>query len=207
MKKYHLFVVILFTLSFIIGCKIDSQKENRNNYVVDKSGKVFVKDTTSMIIRDYTDDDELIIQAIELKNQGNYTFAIKKFDRAEKKYGERLSIYLNRGSCYDFLGKKEEAISDFTKCLNIKKDYLAALLNRGLAYMNLSNFDKALIDLNEAIKLKPTEPACFLNRAVLYRSIGKFEESCRDAKKSIDLGFVEKYNNDQATNIVRKYCN
>jgi tetratricopeptide (TPR) repeat protein len=207
MKSYYLLVVILFTLSFIIGCKIDNQKENKNNYVVDKSGKVFVKDTTSMIIRDYTDDDELIIQAIELKNQGNYTFAIKKFDRAEKKYGERLSIYLNRGSCYDFLGKKEEAISDFTKCLDIKEDYLAALLNRGLAYMNLNNYEKALIDLDKAIKVDPTEPACFLNRAVLFRSMGKFEESCRDAKKSIDLGFVEKYNNDQATNIVRRYCN
>lgn len=201
MKK----IISLFILINFFSCKNFSENANGNDFV-DKNGKVYHNDKTDMIIRDYDETTPVIIEAIELKNNGKILEAINKFNVAEKKYGKRLSIYLNRGICYDRLDKKEDAIVEFTKCLHIKDDYYVALQNRGIVYMNIGEDFKALGDFNKAIQIDPSEPAGYLNRALLYKVMAKFDESCSDAKKSIELGFIEKYNNDLPQNIADEVC-
>jgi tetratricopeptide (TPR) repeat protein len=194
-----------FTYLLILLAFLNCKKTDKND-IVGKDGKVYHNDKTDMIIRDYDDTNTLIIEAIELRKENKPLEAIEKFNLAEKEYGEKLSIYLNRGICFDQIEKRDLAIDDYTKCLEIKSDYYAALQNRGLAYMNIGENEKALEDLNKAIEINPSEPVGYLNRAIVYRSISKFEECCADAKKSIELGFIEKYNNNMPQDLIDEFC-
>jgi tetratricopeptide (TPR) repeat protein len=195
MKKNLLIFLILF-----IACKNDKIID------IERDGKVFHNDTTDLIIRDYDKTETLIIEGINLKNKNEPLKAIHKFNLAEKKYGQRLAIFLNRGFCYDMIEKRDEAIKDYSKCLEMKNDYFPALLNRGLVYKELGEIEKAMEDLNKAIEVKILEPTGYVNRASLYQDMGMPEEACADAKKAIELGFIEKYNNDMPQKIVDKVC-
>jgi tetratricopeptide (TPR) repeat protein len=194
-------IIYSFLLLTFINCK----GQNKND-IVGKDGKVYHNDKTEMIIRDYDNTNTLIIEAIELRKSNKPLEAIDKFNLAEKEYGQKLSIYLNRGVCYDQINKREEAIVDYTKCLEMKSDYYVALQNRGLAYMNIGENNKALEDLNKAIKINSSEPSGYLNLAIFYRSISKFDECCANAKKSVELGFIEKYHNEMPQRIIDEVC-
>lgn len=196
MKKNLLILFILF-----IGCKNDKSIDIKG-----RNGKVYHNDKTDIIIRDYDNTHTLIIEGIELKNKNEPLKAIQKFNLAEEKYGQKLSIFLNRGFCYDMIGKLGQAVDDYTKCLKMKKDYFPALLNRGLVYKELGKTEKALVDLNKAIEVNSLEPTGYLNRAILYKYMGMFNEACSDAKKSIELGFIEKFNDDMPQDIVDEIC-
>ncbi|WP_378172426.1 tetratricopeptide repeat protein [Aquimarina sp. SS2-1] len=197
MKK----TLFIFLLLISFGCKKVSETDR-----VVKNGIIYYKDTTDLIIRDYEENESLILEAIELTNNNEPNKAILKFNQAEKKYGDRLSIFINRGFCFDMIGERKKAIDDFTKCLEIKDDYFVALQNRGLSYMHSKQYDKSLIDFNKAIEVNPSESAGYLNRALLHARMKKIDKCCSDAKKSIELGFVEKYNNEMPQNLLGKYC-
>jgi len=207
MKK----VIILLAFNFIIiGCKrknIPKPNETNTISVANKKHSHTIIDSTNIIIRDYKENEKLIIDAISLKNSKNYYQAIQKFNRAEIKYGSRLSIYLNRGVCYYGIKNYEEAIRDYSKCLDLKDDYFAAYINRGLAYMDNKQFKKSLTDFDKSIKLNPDEPAGYLNRSLLNGLMKNYERCCKDARKSIELGFIEKYNDKMPQNLLDKYCN
>jgi|AACY02.2.fsa_nt_gi tetratricopeptide (TPR) repeat protein len=193
--------IYLLTFLTFLNCNSQDKKD-----IVDKDGKVYHNDKTEMIVRDYDENNPLIIEAIELRKNNKPNEAIEKFNLAEKEYGEKLSIYLNRGTCYDQIGEKLKAITDYTKCLEIKSDYYAALQNRGLAYMNIKENEKALIDFNKAIEINSSEPVGYLNRAFFYNSISNYELSCSDAKKSVELGFIEKYKNELPKKLINAVC-
>ena len=176
------------------------------NDIVSKDGKVYHNDKTDLIIKDYDNTNILIIEAIELRKNNKPMEAIDKFNLAEKVYGKKMSIYLNRGVCYDQLNNRKQAIIEYTKCLEMKSDYYVALQNRGLAYMNIGQNKNALEDLNKAIKINESEPSGYLNLAIFYRSISKFNESCANARKSIKLGFIDKYHNEMPQRIIMEVC-
>lgn len=196
MKKNLLILLIIF-----IGCKND-----KNIDIKGRNGKVFHNDNTDIIIRDYDKTETLIIEGIDLKNEDEPYKAIQKFNLAEKEYGQRLSIFLNRGFCFDMLEKRNEAVEDYSKCLKMKNNYFPALLNRGLVYRELGETEKAMIDLNKATEVNSSEPTGYLNRALLFQDMGMYNEACADAKKAIQLGFVEKYNNNMPQKIVDEVC-
>ena len=53
------------------------------------------------------------------------------------------------------LDKYEEAISDFTKAIELNQEYAYAYNNRGYAYYNLGKNEEAISDLTKAIELNP----------------------------------------------------
>jgi lipoprotein NlpI len=64
------------------------------------------------------------------------------------------SAYVNRGTAFDYLGRGEESIADFTKAIEIETSaaLLAQLyLERANAYEGLYDWDKALADYTEAL--------------------------------------------------------
>ena len=174
--------------------------------IIGRNGKVFHNDTTDIIIRDYNNSDTLILEGIDLKNDNKPILAIHKFNLAEKKYGSRLSIYLNRGFCYDMVGKIGEAIEDYSKCLEMKDDYFPALLNRSMLYKEIGEREKALADINKAVAIHPMEPAAYYNRAIIYKSISLFEKACLDAKKSKELGIANQTIQEDLNQIIKVVC-
>ncbi len=58
--------------------------------------------------------------------------------------------YLNRGVAYQRKSQYDQAISDYTKALEINPRYALAYYNRALAYENTGQYDKAWEDVDKA---------------------------------------------------------
>jgi len=58
--------------------------------------------------------------------------------------------YYNRGFAYGKKGQYEQAISDFTKALEIKPRSAGAYINRGVSYFDKGQYDKAWEDVYKA---------------------------------------------------------
>ena len=93
-------------------------------------------------------------------------------------------IYNWLALCYYFLGKFEQAETEWKKALNIKKN-AAILLNLGLAYRHRSKFILAKDSIEKAIRLKPRFAQAHFELAQLYIRENKKEKAKEHLKKTI----------------------
>jgi tetratricopeptide (TPR) repeat protein len=61
--------------------------------------------------------------------------------------------YDNRGLDYYFKGQYDQAISDYTKALEINPRFAEAYNNRGIAYFEKREYDKSSEDVKKALDL------------------------------------------------------
>jgi tetratricopeptide (TPR) repeat protein len=116
--------------------------------------------------------------------------AIAKSPRKARCYSERGNAYKNRGNL-------NEAISDYSKAMEIDPNYAAAYNNRGAAYLKKGNAEQALFDCNKAIQLNPKVSFYYYNRANVYKSKGYFQQAVSDYSKAIAINpdFALAYHN------------
>lgn len=67
-------------------------------------------------------------------------------------------------------GKKEAAIAEFTKAIEVDPECLKAYLNRAMCYNETGQPKKAVADFSKAIELNPTDAYPYDQRALLYRT-------------------------------------
>ena len=91
----------------------------------------------------------------------------------------------------------EEAITHYTKGIELKPDFLEAYNNRGNAYRKKGDFDDAIKDFDKAIQLKPDYAMAYNNRGLAYNSRGDFDRAIEDCSTAIQLkpDLVEAHNN------------
>ncbi|GAF91447.1 unnamed protein product, partial [marine sediment metagenome] len=84
-------------------------------------------------------------------------------------------------------GQYTQAISDYTRAIELNPKYALAYNNRGLAYGNLGQYSKAISDFTRAIELNPKYAKAYNSRGIAYASLGKFEEAKKDLLKAVEL--------------------
>jgi tetratricopeptide (TPR) repeat protein len=62
-------------------------------------------------------------------------------------------FYNNRGNAYSVKGEFDQAISDYTKAIELNPKLDFAYSNRGNAYKDKGQFDEAITDYSRAIEL------------------------------------------------------
>lgn len=67
-------------------------------------------------------------------------------------------------------GKKEAAIAEFTKAIEVDPECLKAYLNRAMCYNETGQPKKAVADFSKAIELDPNDAYPYDQRAILYRT-------------------------------------
>ncbi len=95
--------------------------------------------------------------------------------------------YLKRGRGWAQIGKREAAISDFSKAIELDPDSYAAYLNRGMVYFRAGAPDKALADINEALLIKPFLPEGLDAHGCILSQEKEYAGALRDFNRSIDL--------------------
>ena len=92
---------------------------------------------------------------VEKFNEGNYREAIQSFEAAQDHHG-KLSTVLESwlGLSYQSLEKHDQAITHFTKAIEIK-DSAVDRLNRGISYMLTDRCPHAIDDAKESFSLPP----------------------------------------------------
>ncbi len=98
-----------------------------------------------------------------------------------------LLHYCKLGDAKFDLGKKEEAINDYSEAIRLKPDYVEAYYKRGDAKFDLGKKEEASDDYNKAIQLKPDYVEVYCKRGNLQLSLGKKQEAIDDYNKAIQL--------------------
>ena len=95
--------------------------------------------------------------------------------------------YYNRGVNDDKQGNFTQAISDYSKAVEINPKDSAAYYNRGVIYDKQGNFSQAISDYSKAIELSPNLAQAYNNRGILNEKQGNFAQAISDFSKVIGL--------------------
>ena len=106
-------------------------------------------------------------------NIGNDKFLAKKF--------------FARGLLYYKSKKYNEAISYYTKAINLSPDDDNYYLYRGLAYLDKKDYSKAVDDFSAGIKLDSGNINFYLKRAAAYVELKQYNKAIVDLTKSIEF--------------------
>jgi len=103
--------------------------------------------------------------------------------------------YNNRGFDYFQTGHYDQAISDFSKAIEINPRLAHAYNNRGAVYLYKSQYDQAISDLSKAIEINPRLAHAYNNRGWAYVKKQQYDQAISDFSKTIEIdpGFVEAY--------------
>lgn len=124
-------------------------------------------------------------------SDGDIPGAIEKLDAAAGKNPKDPSIYYRRGILKMIRENIDDAITDFTKSIELNPQYPLVYENRGYAYFKLGQYDKALTDLNKALEIYPTLQKAYVSRGEVNAKLKKFTEAMEDFNKAISINSTD----------------
>lgn len=101
-------------------------------------------------------------------------------------------LHLDRGLAREQLGKRAQAVKDFSTAIDSKTlprgDLARALFDRGVTLDELGRTDDAIADYTQAIRLVPRYATALNNRANAYRRTGRYALARADYQASLAAG-------------------
>jgi protein O-mannosyl-transferase len=98
-----------------------------------------------------------------------------------------LAFYNKGNIVKNKTGDLQEAISCYTRAIELKPDYAEAYNNRANTYAQQGIFDKAEEDYLKAIRLKPDYSDAYYDRGYMYLTLGATDKAVMDLSKAIEL--------------------
>ena len=95
--------------------------------------------------------------------------------------------YNSRGVLYDEMSDYINALSDYTKAIQLNPKYDKAFNNRGNLYMKSNKSAEALKDYSFSISLRPDFYGAYKNRGNLYASINLYDSAYADYEAALAL--------------------
>ena len=127
--------------------------------------------------------------AIASLQVSNLEAAVEYIGRAINLEPQVALNYSNRGRVLFALGRKEEALADYTQALELEPTS-ELYSNRSVINLALGRAGASLYDLNEAFDVAPTPEAqatALLNRVAFFANKGMSEDAWRDINRVIEL--------------------
>jgi len=97
----------------------------------------------------------------------------------EKTELRNAEFYFNRGVTSYKKGQLDQAISDYTKALEINPKYAEAYYNRGNVYSDKGQYDQAISDFTKALEINPKYAEAHYNRGIAYVKKGQLVRRSR----------------------------
>jgi len=85
------------------------------------------------------------------------------------------------------IGNYKEAISAYTKAVQLDPQYVLAYIERSFAYSRTGNFQQVFENANKAIELDPRNAKAYVNRGFAHSKLGHYQQAIEDANKAIEL--------------------
>ncbi|MBL7032115.1 MAG: tetratricopeptide repeat protein, partial [Nitrospira sp.] len=212
MKQYLLIFILFLVLA---GCS-DSTLNSKSSYdqgvalavagQFNKAQKAFTKALQDEADRDAARqslevvreslsqrlDTQAVIdffQGIKFGNEGEQVLAFSYFSKAIKRAPDFATAYYERGIINGRLKLYDQAVTDFSRSIELNPQDGAAYNNRGLARAKgLKEYNNAIADFTKAVELDPKFAEAYDNRAIAYRMASDDKEkACADWKKACEL--------------------
>ena len=192
-KQWYLLPISLlgfvFLIGFFNGFK-DNSLDNTNNENSSISGPSISSYQKSSNI--YKGNPEA---AKEYLNRLNDLFGVKGKEQESIKLANiALDLdknsnraYFYRGNAKNASGDHTGAISDYTKAIQLKPDFIVAYYNRGNTKIALKDYTGAISDFTKAIQLEPNDPDSYYNRGNAKIALKDYTGAISDYTKAIQL--------------------
>ncbi|MBD3320117.1 MAG: tetratricopeptide repeat protein [Chitinivibrionales bacterium] len=116
-------------------------------------------------------------------NMGNYSRAVKVFEKLLALDSTYIEGYYNIGNAYYYRGMHDSAKVFFRKTLTRSPTYYKALNNLGVIYLGEKKYPAAIACFNKSLKLNPSDYRTYLKRAAAFALSGDMRASLDDYKK------------------------
>lgn len=130
---------------------------------------------------------EAIDKLVNLYDQGQLKSAFTQAQDLSRKHSNEFIVFNILAASAIQIGKLDEAIEAYKKCISFKPDYVDAYLNLGVAYKNQGKFDEAIEVYKKCISLKPNYAAAYENLGVAFKNKGNLDKAVEAFKKAISL--------------------
>jgi tetratricopeptide (TPR) repeat protein len=122
----------------------------------------------------------------ELKPKDN-PFKIPRRIQVLDKNGLIAEIYNSMGNAYAKSGKDAEALTFFTKAIELNPKLAKAYSSRGAEFFNKSEPKKAIADLDKAIDLDPKDAEAYNNLGTMLSALGQDAKALADFNKALEI--------------------
>ena len=130
-------------------------------------------------------------------NRANIKFENKSYNEAVKDFNISIELnsnysnsYMDRGTCYYTLNKKELAMSDYNKAIKInypnEKMYYA-YFNRALIKKDYEDYNGAINDLSIVIQLNPSHADSYFQRGYCNYWLKNYDLVFADINKAMEI--------------------
>jgi arylsulfatase A-like enzyme/Tfp pilus assembly protein PilF len=130
---------------------------------------------------------ELISEAIEASQHGNYEPSVAKLNEALKTEPQSVPMHYLQGLNYYRLGQFSDAVSEFQKALQLSPDYALAAFHLGLSYARTGQSDQAMSTLQKALELDSTNFSASYDLGLLYEQKKMSAEAAAAFRHSIEV--------------------
>ena len=107
----------------------------------------------------------------------------------------------NKSKNHEIIVDYGSAITDYSKAIELNKNFVFAYFNRGNAYAKSKQFDKAISDYTKALELDRGLKEAYFNRGLVYLYNNDKTSAYGDLSKAGELGLLDAYN------VIKRYCN
>ena len=130
---------------------------------------------------------ERMNELIALYNQGKLQEALVQGEALAQQFPNVPLLPNLLGAVNTGLGRLEQAVSSFTKALQIKPDYAEAYSNLGSALNDLGRPEEAVANYNKALQIRPDFAEAHNNLGNARNNLGKLEEAVSSFTKAVQI--------------------
>jgi len=117
-----------------------------------------------------------------------YAEAVVELQRALELNPRHYWSLLQRGICYEELGKHDLAFGDFSACVAVWPEFAWGYFNRGRVLNQLGRKTEAQEDFTAALRLDPNFTYAFFNRGLIALDLGQSGKALADLDRAAALG-------------------
>lgn len=112
--------------------------------------------------------------------------AVEDFTAVLRGQEDPEALFL-RGDANALLGKLDEAVADYTRCLELAPERTRARFNRAVLYRIQGRLAEALEEFTEISRLQPDQEAPIYHRGLVHLGLERYERAIEDFTRTVEL--------------------
>ncbi len=125
----------------------------------------------------YSEAEDIESEVTYLRRSGEYVAALEKIDESLKSNERWDNLYAEKGRALDLMGNHQNAVSAFSRAIEISPGIASYYLGRARAYEALGKFTEGIRDMEHALRLEPEMIGLYKEISLLCRDAGNYRKA------------------------------